>query len=90
MKRPNVFLYRKGCKLCYDALMEVAPFFAARDLPLVVEVIGGQYIQQIPYVPALLIRKSAFNTSQEVVLMGRDMMKQLQVLVAATLELDDQ
>ena len=86
MKRPNVFLYRKGCSLCYDALREVAPFFTARGLPLVVEVIRGQFIQQIPYVPALLIRKTAFNTTQEVVLMGRDMVKQLQVLEAATLD----
>jgi hypothetical protein len=90
MTRPNVFLYRRGCKICYEALAEVAPFMANRQLPLVIETIQGTLIKEIPYVPALLLRKSAFNTEQEVVIMGRHMLTQLQTLEAATLEVADE
>jgi hypothetical protein len=84
--RPNVFLYRRGCKLCYDCLDEVIPFLTARNLPVVVETITGMLAKEIPYVPALLLRTEAFNTDQEIVIMGRGMIEQLQVLEAATLK----
>ena len=70
--------------------MEVVPFMTARRLPLVIETIQGQLIKEIPYVPALLLRTEAFNTSQEVVLMGREMVEQLRVLEAATLKAADE
>ena len=70
--------------------MEVVPFMTDRRLPLVIETIQGQLIKEIPYVPALLLRTEAFNTSQEVVLMGRGMIQQLQVLEAATLKAADE
>lgn len=63
---------------------------ANRQLPLVIETIQGTLIKEIPYVPALLLRKSAFNTEQEVVIMGRHMLTQLQTLEAATLEVADE
>jgi hypothetical protein len=84
--RPNVFLYRRGCKLCYDCLEEVLPFITSRQIPLVVETIQGELINHIPHVPALLLRTEAFNTDQEVVLMGRHMINQLELLDAATLK----
>jgi len=86
MSRPNVFLYRRGCKLCYDCLDEVIPFLTARRLPVVIETTRGTLAKEIPYVPALLLRTEAFNTDQEIVLMGRSMIEQLQVLEAATLK----
>ena len=87
---PNVFLYRKGCRLCYAALEDVAPVMARRGLPLVVHIIGGDYIKHIPHVPALVLRTEAFNTSQEIVIMGRDMVHQLRVLELATLKASDE
>ena len=90
MTRPNVVLYRRGCKICYEALNEVVPFMTARQLPLIIETIQGTLIQEIPYVPALLLRTEAFNTQQEVVIMGRHILQQLQTLEAATLKAADE
>ena len=87
---PNVFLYRRGCKLCYEALMEVAPIMARLGLPLVVHTMQGEYIKQIEYVPALVLRTTAFNTDQEIVIMGRDMVQQVRVLELATLNAADE
>lgn len=87
---PNVFLYRRGCKLCYEALQEVAPLMARLGQPLVIHTMQGEYIKQIPYVPALVLRTTAFNTDQEIVLMGRDMIQQLRVLELATLNAADE
>ncbi len=83
--RPNVFLYRRGCKLCYDCLDDVIPFLTDLGLPVVIETAKGTLAKEIPYVPALLLRTEAFNTDQEIVLMGRAMIDQLRILEAATL-----
>ena len=88
--RTNTFLYRKNCRLCYLALQDILPVFGRLEIPLIVQPISGEYVKQIDYVPALVLRTSAFNTDQELVLIGRDMVQQLQVLEAATLKLDNQ
>lgn len=88
--KTNTFLYRKNCRLCYLALEDILPVLARLKIPLVVQPMSGEYVKQVDYVPALVLRTSAFNTEQELVLIGRDMVQQLRVLEAATLKSDNQ
>jgi len=81
------FFYRPQCAWCYKALEDVAPFFASLRRPLMVRRIGGKFINLVSGLPAIYIPSDVFNTDQAIIVVGADMIRQLEILKESTLSI---
>ncbi len=77
----NILLYRKDCLLCVKAIKEAAEFFSKRNQPLVVHRWSSDY-RVVTGLPAIVVRKETFNTDQEVVIVGSQLIDTLEYLAA--------
>ena len=81
MAEQNIFLYRSNCSLCYQALQQVLPLLAEAEVPVVLRKITPEYSHVISGVPALILRRSAFRTEQDIIILGSHMKSALLTLI---------
>lgn len=85
MSPSSLFFYKSNCGPCSGAILEVASFFAERNKPLILCKLTPDLYGLIHGLPAILVRQDVFNTQQEIIILGSQMIDQLRQLDSSKL-----